>query len=67
MHPLFKSYKPDEVQVTKMDKVRQAASDFMAVLEEAVPKGPDHSVAVRKLRESVHAANAAILDVMNQK
>lgn len=57
---LFDYHAFDADQKAKSEAVREAAKVFAKVLVANTPQSPDQSVAVRKLREVVHAANAAI-------
>ena len=42
------------------ERIRQAARDFAGVVLEHVPGCPDRTVALRKVRSAMYAANAAI-------
>lgn len=46
--------------VNAHERIRQAARDFAAVVDEFVPTGPDKTVAFRSIRTAMHDANAAI-------
>lgn len=60
INDLFDYHAFDDTQKRQSEAVREAAKVFANVLVENTPQSPDQSVAVRKLREVVHAANAAI-------
>lgn len=57
---LFSYHPPKDNQPERYDKIRSAAKTFALVLLECTPEGPDQSVAIRKLRECVMTANAAV-------
>jgi hypothetical protein len=57
---LFSYHKPRADQVPHYEAVREAAKTFAGVLVAHTPASADQTVAVRKLRECVHIANAAI-------
>jgi hypothetical protein len=42
------------------ERIRQAARDFAAVVDAFVPGGPDKTIALRKVRAAMNAANSAI-------
>ena len=56
----FEHLKPTDTQIALMSFVRNAASDYEAVLEMHVPNGPDKTYLLRKLREVAMWANIAI-------
>jgi len=56
----FSYHKPDDVDITQYQAIRDAAKQFAQVLIENTPPSADQSAAVRKLREAVMTANAAI-------
>jgi hypothetical protein len=57
---IFTYHAPDADQAVAYEKLRNAAYDFSVALLELTPTCADQTVAVRKLRESVMIANAAI-------
>ena len=57
---MFTYHKPTEGQPEKYTKIRDKAKELAHVILECTPPSPDQSVAIRKLRESVMTANAAI-------
>jgi hypothetical protein len=44
----------------KYEAIRAAALEFAKVVRDNTPEGPDQSLAIRKIREAVMTANAAI-------
>jgi hypothetical protein len=60
LHQMFMYHAPDADQQITYEKLRSAARDFAVALVELTPVGPDQSAALRKLRECVMTANAAI-------
>lgn len=57
---VFKYHAPSADQIPRYERLRAAAREFAKVLiAESVPS-PDQTVALRKLREAVHSANASI-------
>lgn len=49
-----------EEQIDQYQKIRDAAKEFALVILENTPPGADASTCVRKIRETVMTANAAI-------
>jgi hypothetical protein len=58
---LFTYHAPDQQQQQHLQAVRMAAKHLGHVILASVPPGADRSAAIRKLRESVMTANAAIV------
>ena len=56
----FEYHKPGESQIPLYNKLREAAKEFAQVVLECTPPSPDQTAAIRKIRESVMTANAAI-------
>jgi hypothetical protein len=56
----FTYHPPKPAQVPIYEGIRDRARDFALYLNEVVPDGPDKSAAIRKLRECVMTANAAV-------
>lgn len=56
----FSYYTPDADQLVAYAKLRSAAREFGGVINDLVPESADKTAAVRKLRECVMTANAAI-------
>ena len=57
---LFAYHPPKGDQVDRYQKLRDSAKEFAAVILDLTPTCPDQTVAVRKVREAVMTANAAI-------
>lgn len=57
---MFDYLKPSDSQVDSMQACREAAAEYLKVLEENVPGGPDKTYLIRKLREVAMWANVAI-------
>lgn len=57
----FTYHTPDEFQIARMAEIRAEAQKFALLIDERVKDGPDKSAAIRKLRECVMTANAAIV------
>ena len=43
------------------ERIRQAARDFAAIVDEFVPGCADKTIALRKVRSAMHAATSAIV------
>ena len=56
----FDYLKPTDEQVKAMQRCREAAKDYAAVLSDELPDGPDKSYVLRKLRELAMWANVSI-------
>lgn len=50
----------DEVQIDRSNKIREATANLIDVIEVNTPPCADRSAAVRKVREAMMTANAAI-------
>ena len=57
---VFSYHPPREDQIPKYTRIREGAKQFARVLAEECPECADTSAAMRKLREAVMTANAAI-------
>ena len=57
---MFRYHPPTDGQVAAYGKIRSAAMAFAAAIYEHCPPCVDTSAAVRRLREAVMTANAAI-------
>ena len=57
---VFSYHPPTPEQIPKYEALRQAAKDFASVIDRQVPECADKSAALRKVREAVMTANAAI-------
>lgn len=60
MTEVFRYHAPSADQLESYTAVRRAALTFALVLREHVPHCADRTAALRKLREAVMTANAAI-------
>ncbi len=56
----FTYHPPTPEDVDRYKKVRDAALDFARVISAECPPGADATTAIRKVREAVMTANAAI-------
>lgn len=57
---IFTYHSPKDDQPERYEKIREAAKEFALVILENTPPGADASTCVRKIRETVMTANAAI-------
>ena len=57
---LFSYHPPKGDQVERYGDIREAGRLFAQVVIDSTPVGPDQSTAIRKIREAVMTANAAI-------
>jgi len=57
---VFTYQKPTEDQIVAYAKLRAAAKDFATAILDNTPPCADQSAAIRKVREAVMTANAAI-------
>ena len=57
---LFTYHTPSEAQTHKYLAIRSAAKALVRCIDRECPAGPDRTAAVRKIREAVMTANAAI-------
>lgn len=57
----FTYHAPTDEQRQKLIKVRDKAKELAYIIRENAPKCPDQTAALRKLREAVMTANAAIV------
>lgn len=56
----FIYHAPTSDQLVAYEKLRNAAKDFANAINEIVPDSADKTAAIRKVREAVMTANAAI-------
>lgn len=56
----FTYHPPKGDQVERYNVLREAAKQFAIAIVENTPPGPDQTFAIRKVREAVMTANAAI-------
>ena len=57
---IFTYHAPTEDKLEQYQKIRNAAKDFALVILENAPPGADVSTCMRRIREVVMTANAAI-------
>lgn len=57
---IFSYHAPEPEQVKHYNALREAARAFAEVILEHTPVSPDQTVAIRKVREAVMTANAAV-------
>jgi hypothetical protein len=56
----FKYHSPTPDQIKRYKTIRDAARDFALIILHNTPSCPDQTVAIRKLRDTVMAANLSI-------
>jgi len=56
----FTHHPPDEHQIARYKKIREKAKELAVLITDHTPVCPDQTAALRKLRECVMTANAAI-------
>jgi hypothetical protein len=54
------TYHDDPAKIPRYQAIRHAAADFAHVILENTPQCADQTAAIRKIREAVMTANAAI-------
>lgn len=57
---VFKYHAPRPDQIPKYEAIREAGKHFCRAVEENTPSCADRSAAIRKIREAVMTANAAV-------
>ena len=57
----FAYHKPNAEQVDRISAVREAHKTLVCAIWGIVPNGPDRTVAVRKIHESMMTCNKAIV------
>lgn len=57
---IFSYHAPTPEQIQQYQAIREAAKVFAQVVVDNSPRSADRSVAIRKIREAVMIANAAI-------
>jgi len=60
LHNWFTYHPPTEEQAGRYGEIREAAMDFALVILTNTPASADQTAAIRKIREAVMTANAAI-------
>ena len=61
LREVFSYQEPSDGQVGRMQQIRAAAAEFADAILEHAPTCPDQTAAIRKVREAVMMANAAIV------
>ena len=56
----FKYHPPDAEQIEQLKRVRDAGAGLAEIIVRSCPNGEDRREAIRKVREAVMTANAAI-------
>ena len=56
----FQYHKPEAGQPETYERIRAAGKAFAKVIVEETPSSADQTAAVRKVREAVYTANAAV-------
>jgi len=56
----FTHHPPTDGQIPKYTRIREAGLVFARTVLTSTPEGPDQTTAIRKIREAVMTANAAI-------
>jgi len=57
---IFTYHAPEKEDIEKYAVLRNAAKEFAEAIIKNTPKGADQTAAIRKVREAVMTANAAI-------
>jgi hypothetical protein len=60
LEDIFSYHKPEPGDQQRYEEIRAAALEFAEVVLRHTPPSPDQSVAIRKIREAVMTANAAV-------
>jgi len=60
LNHIFMYHAPTEGQPEKYEKIREAGKEFAKVIMANTPACADQTAAIRKVREAVFTANAAI-------
>lgn len=60
LRDLFSYHPPEPGQGAKYERIRDAALVFAEVIIDNTPSSPDQTAAIRKVREAVMTANAAV-------
>lgn len=56
----FQYHTPNEQQIPKYQKLREAGKLLATAILECTPPGPDQTAAIRKVREAIMTSNQAI-------
>jgi len=60
LHEVMQYHAPDSIQVSRFNNIREAAEHLALVILNEAPKCADQQAAIRKVREAMMTANAAI-------
>jgi hypothetical protein len=60
LNEVFSHHAPDTLQIESYEQIRAGARNFAGLILTCVPPCADRSAAIRKVREAVMTANAAI-------
>jgi hypothetical protein len=60
LEEIFTYHAPDAEQLEHYERLREGAARFSALILMHTPPSPDQTMAIRKVREAVMTANAAI-------
>ena len=60
LNNLFTYHAPKGNQVKRYNEIREAAHNFARVIIDVTPQSADQTAAIRKVREAMMTANAAI-------
>lgn len=58
---VVKYHKPSQLDLDAISNVRAATAELIAVIATRCPRGADRTAAIRKAREAMMTANAAIV------
>jgi hypothetical protein len=57
---IFEYHAPSAEDLVRYQKIRAAAKELALTIAQCAPPSPDRSAAIRKVREAVMTANAAV-------
>lgn len=60
LEDIFTFHSPDEAQRAAYEKINASFLQTAKIVNEEMPNGPGHTVAIRKLNEARNAANTAV-------
>ena len=60
-HSTFAYLQPTSMQVRRMTNLRDAAATYAAILDAAIPEGPDKTYILRRVRETAMWVNVALI------
>jgi hypothetical protein len=56
----FLNHKMDQEQTEQIERIRKASSALAQIIRDNTPKGPDQSDALRRVRQAMMMAHAAV-------